>query len=94
MDGPDHGIACTDDACDEVGDVVVHTPNHGLCDDADPCTAELCDLNQGCTSEPIEGCGAPPTIPSSSGGSRVLVSLILIGLGAAALGHRARRRLS
>ena len=98
VDGPDpvidDGIACTDDSCDEAGDVVVNTPNPGLCDDADPCTAELCDVNEGCTSEPVEGCIPPAAIPSGPSGSRVVLSLILTGLGAAALRRRTRRSLS
>jgi cysteine-rich repeat protein len=53
----DDGVACTDDGCDEVGDVVLHLPNHGLCDNGLYCDgAELCD--------PLLDCqpGTPPAL--------------------------------
>jgi hypothetical protein len=38
------GVGCTDDACDEVGDQCVHTPNQTLCDDGAFCNGvETCD---------------------------------------------------
>ncbi len=40
----DDGVDCTVDTCDEVNGLVVHTPNDGFCDDANPCTGvETCD---------------------------------------------------
>ena len=53
----DDGVACTQDGCDEVADVVVHVPDAGLCDDALFCTGvETCD--------PLLDCqpGTPPAI--------------------------------
>ena len=43
------GIACTDDACDEVNDVCANTPDNGTCDDGQYCNGvETCDLISGC----------------------------------------------
>jgi cysteine-rich repeat protein len=40
----DDGVGCTDDSCDEVGDVVVHELNHAHCDNGFFCDgAETCD---------------------------------------------------
>ena len=40
----DDGIVCTEDSCDEVADVVTHTPLDTLCDDGTFCNgAEVCD---------------------------------------------------
>jgi hypothetical protein len=40
----DDSVACTDDSCDEVNDVVVNAPNNALCDDPEFCDgAETCD---------------------------------------------------
>jgi cysteine-rich repeat protein len=40
------GIACTDDACDEVNDACLNTPDNGTCDDGQYCNGvETCDLN-------------------------------------------------
>jgi len=45
----DDGVTCTDDSCDEVLDVVVNTPNHGLCDNGLFCDgAETCDAVLNC----------------------------------------------
>ncbi len=45
----DDGVACTDDSCDEVGDVIVNTPNNANCDDAQFCNgAETCDAALDC----------------------------------------------
>jgi hypothetical protein len=42
-------IACTLDACDELADVVTHTPDDALCDNADFCDGdETCDVATGC----------------------------------------------
>jgi hypothetical protein len=53
---PDDGVACTDDSCDEVGDVVVNAASDLNCDDADACTADSCDALLGCAHDPIELC--------------------------------------
>ena len=41
-------VDCTDDTCDDVLDIVVHAPNHGLCDDEDDCTFNVCDADLDC----------------------------------------------
>ena len=47
----DDGVACTDDSCDEINDVVVHAPNNGFCSDNDVCNGvETCDPTTGCTN--------------------------------------------
>ncbi|MFQ5415779.1 MAG: S8 family serine peptidase [Myxococcota bacterium] len=51
----DDGVGCTDDSCDEVGDVVVNTPNDASCDNSLFCDGvETCD--------PVIDCqaGTPP----------------------------------
>jgi len=72
----DDGVACTLDACDEVGDVVTHTPDAAACDDADPCTADSCDAITGCGHEPIPQCPVP--VPLSGG---ILLQAIAFLLG-------------
>ncbi len=58
----DDGVACTADSCDEVGDVVLHLPNHASCDDAQFCNGtEICDLVNDCQA------GAPPVVDDSVG---------------------------
>lgn len=53
-------VACTLDACDEVNDICVHTPNDALCDNGLYCDGtELCDPLLGCT-DPPNPC-QPPT---------------------------------
>lgn len=42
------GVECTVDTCDEGKDAVVHTPDDGACDDANPCTEETCSPVNGC----------------------------------------------
>jgi hypothetical protein len=51
----DDGVGCTDDSCDEVNDVIVHTPNDGLCDNG-----AFCDGSETC--DPVNDCqaGTPP----------------------------------
>lgn len=45
----DDAVACTDDSCDETGDVVVHTPNDAHCDNALFCDGtETCDAVSDC----------------------------------------------
>ncbi|MEE9295779.1 MAG: hypothetical protein V3W34_12570, partial [Phycisphaerae bacterium] len=51
----DDGVACTDDSCDEVNDVVVNMPNNANCDNGVFCDgAETCDALLDCQvgSEP------------------------------------------
>ena len=84
----DDSVACTVDACDEVGDVLTHLPDAGTCDDGDPCTAELCDATTGCSNVPVEGC-APPVPTGGSGG----IALLGLFLAATALRQIARHRL-
>jgi hypothetical protein len=52
----DDAVACTDDSCDEVGDVVVNAPNNGLCDNG-----LFCDGTESC--DPLLDCqaGTPPS---------------------------------
>jgi len=51
----DDGVACTDDSCDEVNGVVVHTPNDVNCDNGLFCDgAEICDALMNCQA------GMPP----------------------------------
>ncbi len=49
----DDGNGCTDDSCDEVLDLVVHTYNTAPCDDGDPFTTNDQCLNGVCTGTPI-----------------------------------------
>ncbi len=84
----DDGVDCTDDSCDEVGDVVVHTPNPLLCDDGDACTAESCDELTGCSNDPIPEC--VPGVPASSPAGRAILLGLIVG--AAAIGTRLLRR--
>ncbi len=45
----DDQVACTDDSCDEVNDVVVNAPDHAKCQDGLYCNgAEICKLTEGC----------------------------------------------
>jgi hypothetical protein len=45
----DDGVGCTDDSCDEANDVVVNTPNDGLCDNGQFCDgSETCDAINDC----------------------------------------------
>ncbi|MEZ4449222.1 MAG: hypothetical protein R3B09_07055 [Nannocystaceae bacterium] len=43
-------IECTVDACDEDLDMVVHTPDDGLCN-GDVCSVGVCDAKSGCMNE-------------------------------------------
>ncbi|MBW2400581.1 MAG: hypothetical protein JRG80_15070 [Deltaproteobacteria bacterium] len=53
----DDGIGCTDDSCDEVGDVVVNTPVNANCDDGDVCNgAEICHVTFDCQSKQPLNC--------------------------------------
>ena len=45
----DDSVSCTTDSCDEVNDVVVHTPVDSVCDDGAYCNgAEVCDVLLDC----------------------------------------------
>ncbi|MBM4355867.1 MAG: hypothetical protein FJ109_19115, partial [Deltaproteobacteria bacterium] len=45
----DDKVPCTQDLCDEVGDKVVHVPDHAKCSDGTVCTGmELCDVLLDC----------------------------------------------
>jgi len=53
----DDGVPCTNDSCDEIGDVVVHVPDDALCDNGQACDGlETCDAVLGCQSN------APPAV--------------------------------
>ncbi|MEE9296915.1 MAG: hypothetical protein V3W34_18370, partial [Phycisphaerae bacterium] len=53
----DDAVACTDDSCDEVNDVVVNTPNDANCDNGVFCDGtETCDALLDCQA------GTPPVI--------------------------------
>jgi hypothetical protein len=72
----DDSVACTVDACDEVGDVLSHLPDAGACDDGDPCTAEVCDAVAGCSNVAIDNC--PAAVPAGGPGGVLLLSLLLV----------------
>jgi hypothetical protein len=53
----DDGIYCTIDSCDEMIDMVIHTPDNSSCDDGNLCNGiESCDPNTGCIA------GTPPVL--------------------------------
>lgn len=54
MPNPDDGIECTEDLCDEELDNYVHIPNHEICQDDDLCTDNVCDVEFGCVSTPVD----------------------------------------
>ncbi|MCB9559681.1 MAG: flippase-like domain-containing protein [Kofleriaceae bacterium] len=69
-----------------------------LCDDGDPCTADLCDVVEGCVFVPIDGCGrpggsgdppgggaavAPPAAGVDAGVATLLLGVVAINLAAA-----------
>ncbi len=56
------GVACTDDSCDEVNNVVVNAPNNANCDDGAFCNgAETCNAATDCQP------GTPPTVSDGVG---------------------------
>ncbi|MDE0887582.1 MAG: hypothetical protein OSB70_18825, partial [Myxococcota bacterium] len=83
----DDSVACTTDSCDEASQIISHAPDAGVCDDGDPCTAEVCDQVTGCDSIPIEGCGV--AVPVSGLPGALILGLSLVALGLASL-RRAR----
>jgi hypothetical protein len=46
------GVDCTNDTCDEVNDVIVHTPVHLTCNDSNACTDDVCHPTQDCINTP------------------------------------------
>jgi hypothetical protein len=53
----DDGVACTDDSCDEINNLVLHAPSDAFCDDGAFCNgAETCNALSGCQA------GTPPTL--------------------------------
>jgi cysteine-rich repeat protein len=78
------GVDCTADSCDEVNDVIIHTPSDAFCDDGDDCTADSCDEISGCGHDPI--CSAP--IPTTGNWGSLMLTLLLLATGAALLVQR------
>ncbi len=65
------GIACTKDSCDEVNDVLLHTPDHDFCSDSNACNGtEYCDVGAGCKNgvAPDVSDGIDCTLDSCSNG--------------------------
>ncbi len=59
---PDDGVDCTDDFCDELADVLVHSPFDAVCNDGQFCNGpEICNALTGCQS------GSPPVIDDGVG---------------------------
>ena len=53
----DDGVACTDDSCDEAADIIVNSPDDGLCDNGQFCDgAEVCDVGTGCEAGTAVDC--------------------------------------
>jgi hypothetical protein len=94
-DLPANGEPCPDgDLCNGDEICIGWTCTAGLpcnCDDGDSCTADSCDSLEGCVNEPIAGtaCGRPD-LPSASPAGRLLLSLLVVGAGAAFLARRRR----
>jgi hypothetical protein len=44
----DDGFECTQDACDEERDLVIHLPEDSVCDDGNECTTSRCLVTDGC----------------------------------------------
>ena len=54
----DDGIDCTVDACDEVTDTILHTPQDSVCDTNELCVTDICDPQAGCQSSiTLQCCG-------------------------------------
>ena len=98
-DMPANGAPCPDgDLCngDEVcaGWVCTAGPPPA-CDDEDICTADSCDPILGCIHDSSPAIGRPascdrPDLPSASPTGRLLLSLLMVGAGAAFLARRRR----
>jgi hypothetical protein len=97
-DLPANGQPCPDgDLCngDEICVGWVCTPRPPpVCDDQDTCTDDSCDPLLGCVYDPIAGggfgCGTMTPLPSASPAGRLLLSLLVVGAGAAYLARRRR----
>jgi len=76
----DDAIVCTIDSCQEGPDPISHVPDDLACDDSDPCTADACDALQGCLNDPIPACGAPQ-VPTLMPWGRILLVVLIVGLG-------------
>ena len=48
----DDAVACTDDSCDELNDIVVNAPNDANCNDSVGCTDDTCDATNDCQFTP------------------------------------------
>lgn len=58
----DDGVTCTDNACDEINDILTVMPNDALCDDSLFCNgSEICDAIIGCMP------GTPPVLDDGVG---------------------------
>ena len=55
----DDGVACTQDSCDDVNDVIVHQADNTDCNDQKICTEDICDPQTGCQHNVIGDCGGP-----------------------------------
>jgi len=62
------------------------------CDDGNPCTADACDMIHGCTNTVIIGCRAE--VPASGAAGRLLVGLLVLSAGVAAVRLRTSGRRS
>ena len=51
----DDGVACTTDACAEVGRLILHNPDDGACTAFSACTSGSCDTVGGCQYTPLPG---------------------------------------
>jgi hypothetical protein len=61
------------------------------CDDDEVCTSDSCDAFQGCVCDPITtGTCGREDLPSASPAGRLLLSLLVVGAGAAFLAGRRR----
>ncbi|MEO2136771.1 MAG: hypothetical protein ABGY28_04855, partial [bacterium] len=75
----DDGVACTDDSCDEINDVIVNAVNDGLCDDLQFCTGvETCDATLGCqdNADPLADDGVACTDDSCDEVHDVIVNAV------------------
>ena len=60
------GLECTVDQCNEGSQSCGHLPDHGVCNDGDPCVAGRCDLWEGCVV--THGTEGPIGTPSCDDG--------------------------
>ena len=94
---PANGAPCPDgDLCngDEICAGWVCTAGTPCnCEDDDVCTADSCDPLQGCVYDAVVPAGSAcrrPDLPSASPTGRLLLSLLVVGAGAAFLARRRR----